>query len=156
MDDIYVNKQTNYLYVIRSFDPGDTCSQKQTPSGSVDDPVDDPLVVKNRTLFSLAVALLELTYGAPLSSHKIPDDLNDTVTRYRIAVRLTEKIQKDELRRFASVVFKCMYPSSECCDFTFTNEGFRRHFFQEVLLPLKKDYEELFPQRTRRLLSNSS
>lgn len=143
MDDFYVDhdERNDYLYIITSFDSV-ACIQRQTPASWVE----DRLLVKNRTLFALAVALLELTYGAPLSAFKIPEDLDDAFTQYRIADRLAKKIQKDELPRFASVVCKCMYPTPEGCDFTFANEGFRRRFFQEVLLPLREDYEELFPR----------
>ena len=140
MDDIYVDPErgNKHLYVIRTFDTSH-CTQQQTPPSCVD----DQLLVKNRSLFALAVALIELTYGAPLSAHKTEEDLNDSFTQYRIARRLTKKIQGDELRRFASAVGKCMYPTPEGCDFSFANGGFRRHFFQEVVLPLKKDYDEL-------------
>jgi hypothetical protein len=83
------------------------------------------------------VALVELTYGAPLAMLQLPEDLNDSFTQYRVATRLTKKIQDDELPRFASAVGKCIYPIAEGCDFSFTNEGCRRRFFEDVILPLK-------------------
>lgn len=54
--------------------------------------MDDQVSVKNRTLFALTVALLELTYGAPLSARQTAEDCNDIFTQYRLASRLTAKI----------------------------------------------------------------
>lgn len=147
INDIYIDpdKGNDHLYVMRTFDTA-ACPQHKTPASRAD----DQLMVKNRMLFALAVALLELTYGAPLSVHQTAEDLNDAFTPYRIADRLTKKVQEDELPRFASVVGKCMSPSPQgCYDFSFANDGFRRRFFQEVVLPLKDDYEELFPKKSR-------
>ncbi|KAF2672437.1 hypothetical protein BT63DRAFT_422895 [Microthyrium microscopicum] len=141
-DDIYVDTTAHQLYVVKTFDP--TAVDQQHISTS-----DDELLVKNRTLFALGVALLELTYGAPLSTLQTPEDLNDAFTQYRAATRLTKKMQADELPRFASAVGKCIYPTAEGCDFSFGNEAFRRRFFEEVVLPLKEDYEELFPKSSR-------
>ncbi|KKY28944.1 hypothetical protein UCDDS831_g00029 [Diplodia seriata] len=99
--------------------------------------------VKNHALFFLTIALLELTYGAPLTTHKTPADLDDAYTPYRIAERLTRQIQDDELPKFASVVGKCMYPTPESTDFSLQNEAVRKRFWSEVILPLREDWEEL-------------
>ena len=133
-----LDEGNDHLYVIRAFDPVLPNQQQAPPSF-----VGDQLVVKNRSLFALGVALLELSYGAPLSTRRTAEDLEDDFTQYRTASRLTKKIQSDELPRFASVVGKCMYPTPENCDFSFANEGFRRRYFQEVVLPLREDYREL-------------
>lgn len=146
MDDIYVecDKDNDHIYIMRTFDLA-AGTQQQAPAS----PVDDQLVVKNRTLFALAVALLELTYGAPLSAHQTAEDLNGTFPHYRVAHRLAKKVQGDELPRFASVVCKCMFPTPRGgCDFSFANEDFRRAFFHDVVLPLKEDYEELFARKS--------
>jgi hypothetical protein len=143
MNDIYIEsgKGTNALYVIKDF------SISAKVSGLTLDSDTDGLLVKNRTLFALGVALLELTYGAPLSDLQSAEDLDDAFTHYRAATRLAKKIQDDELPRFASVVGRCIYPTPEGCDFSFANEAFRRRFFQDVVLPLRADYEELLPQK---------
>lgn len=139
MDDVYVdNDDSSDLYVIETF--GSPIPQQ--PEAHPGDP--STLLVKNCTLFSLAVALLELTYGGLLSTLQTQDDLNDSFTTYRIAERLTKRLRHEELPRFASVVAKCMYPTPESdCDFSFDNDAFRRRFYQDVVLPLKQDRDEL-------------
>jgi hypothetical protein len=144
MNDIYLEsgKETNSLYVVKDF------SLAASVAGLALGSAKDGLLVKNRTLFALGVALMELTYGAPLSELHSAEDLNDAYTQYRAATRLAKKIQEDELPRFASVVGKCIYPTPEGCDFSFANEAFRRRFFQDVVMPLRADYDELQPQTT--------
>ncbi|GME37337.1 hypothetical protein BT63DRAFT_422895 [Neofusicoccum parvum] len=139
--DIHVDLQTTTLYVIKNFSP--TIPDPHSSTAHQNNPQDN-LLVKNRALFSLTIALLELTYGAPLSSHKTPADLDDAYTPYRIAERLTKKVQDDELPRFASVVGRCMYPTPEgACEFSFSNEGVRKRFWKEIVTPLQQDWEEL-------------
>ncbi|OKL55592.1 hypothetical protein UA08_09132 [Talaromyces atroroseus] len=137
--DIYIDSSqgVDYLYVLRMFDE---CSLQQHLPGRRPSALD---CVRNRTLFALGVALLELTYGAPLSAQKTEEDLNDALTPHRIVWRLTKKIEHDELPQFARAVFKCIHPDAEGFEFSLANQGFRRRFFQEVVLPLKNDYDEL-------------
>ena len=130
------------LYVVKTFNVAAFAAKNNPADGAEDD-----LLVKTRTLFALGVALLELTYEASLSTLQTDQERNGAFAKYLAATRLTKKIQDDELPRFASAVGKCIYPTPEGCDFSFENEGFRRRFFQEVVLPLKQDYEELFPQK---------
>jgi hypothetical protein len=140
MDDIYVDagKGVDHLYVIRPIERA--AFTKKEPLASS---VNDQLFVRNRTLWALGVALLELTYGAPLSACRTDEDGNDAYSQYSTALRLTKKVQEDELSKFALAVFNCMHPAAESCDFALKNEGCRRHFWQKVVLPLKEDYEEL-------------
>ncbi|PCG89169.1 Hypothetical protein PENO1_106200 [Penicillium occitanis (nom. inval.)] len=136
LDDIYMDSKegVDYLYVLRLFD------EYGSESGDYTDTLD---CVRNRTLFALGVALLELTYGAPLSAQQTAADLNDALTPHRIVGRLLKKIEYDELPQFARAVFKCINPDAEGFEFSLANQRFRRRFFQEVVLPLKKDYDEL-------------
>jgi len=150
MNDIYLEsgKETDALYVVKDFSFTATIAEATEAAKAALRPAANGLLVKNRTLFALGVALMELTYGAPLSDLQSAEDLNDAYTQYRAATRLAKKIQGDELPRFASVVGKCIYPTPEGCDFSFANEAFRRRFFQDVVMPLRADYEELLPQTT--------
>ncbi|KAL1630613.1 hypothetical protein SLS54_000484 [Diplodia seriata] len=137
--DIHVDPQSHTLYVIKEFThqgPGACAPTQQRPAQA-------DVCVKNHALFFLTIALLELTYGAPLTTHRTPADLDDVYTPYRIAERLTRQIQDDELPKFASVVGKCMYPTPEGTDFSLQNEAVRKRFWSEVILPLREDWEEL-------------
>jgi len=91
-------------------------------------------------MFCLAVALLELTFGKPLSQFQEKGMIaDDQVQQLITAKRLTKEIRKHEDDRFASVVIKCMNPSPSSptdYDFRFENESFRRQFIQDVLAPL--------------------
>ncbi|KAL1644140.1 hypothetical protein SLS58_004420 [Diplodia intermedia] len=137
--DIHVDPQSHTLYVIKEFThqgPGACAPTQQRPPQA-------DVCVKNHALFFLTIALLELTYGAPLTTHRTPADLDDAYTPYRIAERLTRQIQDDELPKFAGVVGKCMYPTPEGTDFSLQNEAVRKRFWSEVILPLREDWEEL-------------
>ncbi|KAF7136982.1 hypothetical protein CNMCM5793_006733 [Aspergillus hiratsukae] len=136
IDDIYVDSSQGieHLYVLKAFET----SSPQSAIGNARTDLD--LFVRNRTLFALGVALLELTYGAPLSARKADEDLNDVVTQ---VLHLTSRIKDDELPRFARAVFRCIHPAPEGFEFSLADEGFRRRFVQEVVVPLKKDYDEL-------------
>lgn len=106
-------------------------------------------IIKNDSLFSLGVALLELAYGRPLSSFQIDDDLDENgnqhdLTRYFIADRLTKMLHDKDGPNFASAVSSCIDPVSETRDFDLANEGFRKRYFKDVILPLQEDYDHLF------------
>lgn len=138
VDDIYMDlsEDVDHLYVVNNFD--EHSSQQQLP----DSYTSNLDCVRNRTLFALGIALLELTFGAPLSAQQTAEDLNDALTLQRIVWRLAKKVQKDEFPRFAGAVFKCIHPDAEGFEFSLANQSFRRRFFQEVVLPLKNDYDE--------------
>jgi len=102
-------------------------------------------VVDNENLFCLAVALLELTFGAPLSNFHdgaASQQIGEKLARLITAKRLTRLIRQHEQERFASVIIKCMNPPSSSpteYDFSFENESFRRQFIKDVLMPLYED-----------------
>lgn len=90
-------------------------------------------------MFCLAVALLELTFGKPLSQFQERKGIaDDQVQELITAKKLTKEIHKHEDDRFVSAVIKCMNPSpsSPEYDFRFENESFRRQFIKDVLAPL--------------------
>lgn len=105
--------------------------------------------VKNRMIFSLGVALLELSYGKPLSFFLESEDLDDQgkehiLTEYSVATRLTEMIHKRELPRYTKAVIRCIYPTpSDTCSFSLDDDAFRSIFYQDVVLPLQEDYAAL-------------
>jgi len=97
-------------------------------------------------MFCLAVALLELTFGAPLTKFQEQQsegrNADAQLMQLITAKRLTKIIRKHEDDRFASVVIKCMNPPSSSpteYDFSFENESFRRQFIRDVLAPLYQD-----------------
>lgn len=110
-------------------------------------------IIKNDSLFSLGVALLELACGRPLSSFQTDDDLDANgnqhdLTRYFIANRLTKKLHDEDDPKFASAVSNCIDPVSETREFDLANEGFRKRYLKDVILPLQEDYDQLFKGKT--------
>jgi len=77
---------------------------KQSKSLSITtQPPEKAEVVDNESIFCLAVALLELTFGAPLSNfHLGPNVVNadDRLTQLITAKRLTKSIRKHEEERY--------------------------------------------------------
>ena len=78
-------------------------------------------LLRNNIIFSLGVALLELSLGQPLFAYKTLEDLNeqekeDSMTEYSMATRLVNKIHASESSNYESVVTRSIY-----CNFgTFT------------------------------------
>ncbi|KAH0432728.1 hypothetical protein CcaCcLH18_06304 [Colletotrichum camelliae] len=104
--------------------------------------------IRNPSLFSLAKALIELTYGGPLSSLRKPEDgnTNDSETLWRTANRLTGDMQKG--RKSAGMPVQaitwCMHPHSSNYSWALSSADFRRQYIVDVLLPLYQENEELF------------
>ncbi|MCJ1264990.1 hypothetical protein MMC22_004865 [Lobaria immixta] len=106
---------------------------------------------KNEIVFTLGIALLELSYGRPILSHKSDKDrsaedldgqVNGTYfTEISIANRLTQEIGKRELPNYANAVIRCVNCSFGTLTFSLNDDGFRESFYQGVVLPLQRDYE---------------
>ncbi|TKX23889.1 hypothetical protein C1H76_3827 [Elsinoe australis] len=118
-----------------------------------------PFYIKNRTVYSLAIALLELENGQPIAQCQSDDDLNDKgevdmLTPFRTVDRLFKELQEDqEGFNFATAVGWCTNPKSDSItpstsnsEYSLTNERFRKCFLEQVVLPLKEDYDSL-PRR---------
>ncbi|PNS19770.1 hypothetical protein CAC42_7737 [Sphaceloma murrayae] len=116
-----------------------------------------PFNIKNRTLYSLAIALLELENGQPIGQCQTDSDLDDkgqvdAQTPFRTADRLYKELQEDQQDfNFAAAVGWCMNPQSDNtapnasnAEFSLLNERFRKCFLEQVVLPLKDDYDRLF------------
>lgn len=139
LDQVYYdsNVASGQLYISRCFHAG------ATPDI---DPRQKSCLIKNEWLFSLGVALLELSQGKPLEHFQVDDDLDPNrqphpLTRYLIADRLTREIKDHETSNFAKAVGKCIHPASDTYDFQLSNDGFRQKFYEDVVLPLQMDYD---------------
>lgn len=147
LNDVHFSESGTHhrLWISKSFWPGtSTESAGEAKKQSI---------IKNDSLFSLGVALLELAYGKPLSSFQTDDapDGNGNqhdLTRYLVADRLTKKLLDEDSPNFASAVSSCIDPVSETREFDLANEGFRKRYFKDVILPLQEDYDQLFKRKT--------
>lgn len=150
LHDLYFeqNGKDNEIYVTETFDSKGSPEQNENPGRW------NWLLVKNDTLFALGVALLELSNGQVLSDCQIKEDLNekgeeDKMTRFNTVNRLLRDLNDGEpSSRFTSAVNWCFFPllgvdgpkASED-DYDFSNNRFRKYFWQYVMIPLQEDYE---------------
>jgi len=109
-------------------------------------------IIKNRFVFALGVALLEMSYGKPIQSFEIADDLESgrrtNFTDFLIAQRLANGLRTRELPNYATAVQRCVLCNFETSVFSLDDDDFRERFYQGVLVPLKKDYEYVIAQTT--------
>ena len=132
LDDVFVMDNCE-LYVSGGF-------ESQKSNADVAGPTTTNDILRNETLFALGEALIELTYYSPLSSQ-------DKITRYNVAIEMAKKLQQDELGNFASAVANCLVPSSPSrLDFDLEENSFLEWYYQNVVLPLKEDYEVFLPE----------
>ena len=102
--------------------------------------------VKNEMVFALGVALLELSYGQPLASQQLPEDLNergeaDSMTGVSIATRLADRIHEREMENYAKAVLRCIRCNFDTFSCDFKDRKFSVNFYNGVVAPLKADYE---------------
>jgi hypothetical protein len=103
--------------------------------------------VKNEMVFALGVALLELSYGQHILKMKTEDDPppqgNDaSITEYSIANRLIEEIADRELSSFGDAVIRCVRLNFDTNATSLEDSDFRQMFYQGVVLPLQKLYDD--------------
>lgn len=144
LDDVYLHSGGGLqLCIAKIFD------QPSTGTNSIYPSVEQNSLVRNETVFALGVALLELAYGRDISHFKTPKDLDKNhcehaLTQFMIADRLTKEVQRNETRRFAFAVGKCICPASDSYDFSLSSDSFRKKFYQDVVVSLREEYEYLF------------
>lgn len=97
-------------------------------------------------VFALGVALLELSYGEPISSFKTAQDLdkhgNETLTtEASIAYRLVNIINTRELQNYAKATARCVRCTFDPFSCSLDNDDFRKSFIEGVIVPLRKDYD---------------
>ena len=97
-------------------------------------------------VFALGVVLLELSWGKPLSDLKTTEDLDDqgkedSMTELSIASRLVDLIRTRELPNYAQAVTRCVSCDFGTPSYDFHDKDFRERFYEDVIVPLQKDYE---------------
>lgn len=111
--------------------------------------------IKNRTVYSLGIALLELANGQSLSDCQTGQDLGadkkaDGLTLYRTVDRLLQELYEDEKEsNFVLAVDCCINPrppsdGAYSGNFSLANEKFRQRFFDDVVVRLQEDYDAVY------------
>lgn len=105
----------------------------------------NPLVIRNRLLFSLGVVLIELAYEKPLASMIDQIDRIGTAQQdvpYRTADRLSKRVSRWMGPMYAETVHKCLH-----CDFgqgfDFEEAKLQEAFYQSIVCELGKLGESL-------------
>jgi len=144
------NGEDSGIYVAETFGSEESPEQNENPGRR------NWLLVKNDTLFALGVALLELSNGQLLSDCQVKEDLNergeeDKMTRFNTVSRLLSDLNNDEpssISRFTCAVNWCFHPllgaeglTASGNDYDFSNNRFRKYFWQDVVIPLQENYE---------------
>ena len=107
-------------------------------------------LAKNALIFALGIALLELSYGQPLVSLALPNELDAQATEtpqteMLVATRLIKGIRDRESDNYALATASCVqcdmgYPF----DYSLEDSGFRSSFIERVVSPLQEDYDRIF------------
>lgn len=138
------------------YDDGPTAPlavQAYTPASSTQSPGDPAAgtnLVPNQTLFSLGVALLELSFQQRLADLRRPEDLDSSgnphpFTDNLTATRLLKELEKGktEAPNYIQAVSCCLFGSFSAVGPTFENTAFQDQFYAQVVKPLLDIYKVL-------------
>jgi hypothetical protein len=98
-------------------------------------------LVRNETLFSLGVALIELALSKPLLSFQKAEDLvsgDVGLTEYLVALRLIEEVCEDAGQAYGNAVQWCIRGESRTGKTSFDDESFRLEYYDRVVQPLEE------------------
>ena len=101
--------------------------------------------IRNQTLFSLAILLMELCFGQALESLRSPEDplnangLPDVCTNWSTANRLLNSVYSEAGTRYGNATRRCIWCDFDERDPTLDNDAFRQNFYNGVIAPLEED-----------------
>ncbi|MCJ1392198.1 hypothetical protein MMC18_005065 [Xylographa bjoerkii] len=104
--------------------------------------------LRNQTLFTLGLVLIELCLGQTLDSLREPQDplgqdgMANVLTDWSTATRLMLKVAQEAGNRYSDAVRRCIY-----CDFdqrssNLENDAFRQAVYEGVVLPLEEIFQD--------------
>lgn len=106
-------------------------------------------VIRNRTLFPLGLALIELSLCRTITALKIPEDENpdEEVTLLKTANRCLNHVYVESGSRYGDVVQQCLF-WSHTPETNLDCEELQDLFFQHIMVPLQNDVKD-FDGRVR-------
>src|SRR5690606_37991140 len=111
--------------------------------------------VKNQAVFSLGLALLELTFEMTIEEARDPEDIEETggvvtaLTDFVTAKRLLSTVGTRETENLFTAIHNCieitslMKTAPKSSRYSLEEDDFRTAFLEGVVLPLREDYELL-------------
>ncbi|KAL1881918.1 hypothetical protein Daus18300_000972 [Diaporthe australafricana] len=104
-----------------------------------------PLVIRNESVFRLGVTLVELSILATLQSQETDIDRDITeLADFKTAKRISDQIQRNNVRQWNDVVDICLRCGFHAAP-DFSKKDFRQEFYQWVVAPLQKLYDDAKP-----------
>ncbi|KAF2740112.1 hypothetical protein EJ04DRAFT_559137 [Polyplosphaeria fusca] len=103
-------------------------------------------VIRNQTLYTLGILLIELWYGKPINQLKKPSDLDCQGTpgvEWCTADRLVENdIEFEAGKRYSDAVRRCIRCDFDRKDTSLDNEGFQHAVYDGVVALLEKTWQQ--------------
>jgi hypothetical protein len=103
-------------------------------------------VIRNQTLFTLGILLIELWYGKPIEECQQPSDLDCQGTpgvTWCTAVRLIEtEIEFEAGKRYSDAVRRCIRCDFDRSDMSLDNENFQRAVYEGVVMLLERTLQQ--------------
>jgi hypothetical protein len=129
-------------------------SQTFTSAPRIDMAVDHRGLIPNRTIFTLGVALLELSYGSSILSFVEPTEQSEngnvhSMTEALVASRLARELNKIESENFARAVLSCVTWTFNTSKVDLADFELRMAFYQNVVVPLQEDYQYVTGKKKR-------
>jgi hypothetical protein len=113
------------------------------------------ICVKNQAVFSLGLALLELTFDMTIEQARDAKDIEETggivtvLTDFVTAMRLLAIVRVRETENLFTAIHNCIEITSLMKTapkrYSLEEEDFRTAFLEGIVLPLRADYELLKP-----------
>jgi hypothetical protein len=109
-------------------------------------------VIRNRTLYALGVALIELYYRKPISDlHRDEDGplntgdvLSDLMTEFNTADRLAEALLSEAGAKYSDAVRRCIRCEFDGRTSSLEDTKFQKAVFRGVVAQLQENYDYLF------------
>ena len=100
--------------------------------------------VRNQTIFSLGIVLIELWYGQTLETLRVPADLRannkpNQLTDFATARRLTEEIYDEAGEWYGDAVRRCIYCEFDLRNTSLDTEGMKEAVYSGVVDPLQEN-----------------
>jgi hypothetical protein len=119
--------------------------------GGAVDPSSVPTnLVPNQTLFSLGIALLEISFQQQITELRQPEDLDSrgkahAFTDNLTAARLLTELENDKMEApvYTQAVRCCLFGTFRAIGPTFENTAFQDQFYGQVVRPLLEVYKVL-------------
>ena len=102
--------------------------------------------IRHYYLFALGCTLIELSLNRRLCDMRTPDDIQsmEAQTDFNTAMRLVDAVYEESGTKWGDVIYKCLtcpFNLRDPRNLTIDNEEFQEAVYNDVLTPLRQDFE---------------